>query len=257
MTGKSNPWFAKMNPSVEAPVRLLCFPSSGAGANMYREWEKHLQNVEVYGAQLPGRERRMSERAIDNVHALVENLLVSMRNLRDKPIILFGHSMGALIAYELTCALERQGQRLPEELIVSAFRTPERINRSKQLHTLEYDEFVIELKKYGGTPEAVLSHRETMELLVPTLRADFKIHETYVFPNNKKLATPITALVGDNDHVVPASHMLGWNNHTGGEYQHHVIEGGHFFIHENRGKCLEIIQNSINQSIANELFCAM
>lgn len=253
----NNPWFVKVNADVDAPVRIICLPSSGGGANMYRNWEGNLDNVEIYSVQLPGRERRLSEAPIDNIDALVEALVPEVEKLNDKPLLIFGHSMGALIAYELCCALQRKGSKMPKAVFVSAFRTPERINRNKKLHPLAFDDFIEELKKYGGTPEEILNHRETMELFVPTIRADFKIHETYVFPNHPQLTIPIISFSGTRDHVVPGSHMIGWNNHTSAEYAHHTIEGGHFFIHDNQARVLMVIQDKVNECMADELFAAL
>jgi medium-chain acyl-[acyl-carrier-protein] hydrolase len=253
----TDPWFVKLNPTVEAPVRLLCFPSSGGGSNMYRQWGGKLDNVEIFSAQLPGRERRLREQPLDNIHVLVRELLPAAASLSNKPIILFGHSMGALVAYELACAMEKRNGNFPGTLLVSAFRTPERINRNKKLHPLEYQDFIDELKNYGGTPDEIINHRETMELLVPAIRADFKIHETYVFQGEHKLSMPIISFSGDRDAVVPGSHMIGWNNHTHREHSHHIIEGGHFFIHDNQTKFLAIIQEIVNQSVADELFSAV
>lgn len=249
MKEKVNSWFVRVNPSVvDASVRLICFPHSGAGASVYRKWASELRNVEIYSAQLPGRENRISEKAIENIHVLVEELLAFMNFIEGKPFILFGHSLGALIAYELVCALERRQGPQPKHLIVSAFRAPDCVSLNKQLHNLNADDFVMELKKYGGMSDEILSNLELMELLIPSIRGDFKVHETYKFPQNPELKTSITSIAGDNDNVVTVSQMFGWRNHTSGEYGHHTVSGGHFFIVESRKQCLQIVQSLIDDS---------
>ncbi|MES2673572.1 MAG: alpha/beta fold hydrolase [Pseudomonadota bacterium] len=250
-------WFVKINSDVVAPVRVLCFPSSGGGANVYRPWENQLENVEIYSAQLPGRERRLREPPIESLSALIDCILKEVVALSDKPLILFGHSMGALIAYELAIAMTKRRYRLPVHLIVSAFRSPEKISKSKKLHPLSFDDFIEEIKNYGGTPPQILENRETMELFMPGIRADFKLHETYVFPGNAPLDIPITTFSGGTDHIVPGSNMIGWNNHTTMNYEHHIIQGGHFFVKENPRLIFSVMQDVINNVIAEEMFASL
>jgi len=246
-------WFVKLNRATAAPLRIICFPSSGAGANMYRHWENKLDNVEIYGVLLPGRERRLKEKPIGCLKELVSRLVIEIQYLNDKPYIFLGHSMGTLIAYELARTLKLSNKQQPVHLVASAFRTPERINHNKKLHVLTDSDFIKELKLYGGTPQQILDHRETMELLLPSIRADFKLHETYLHQQNAPLECPITSISGDSDHVVPPDYMVGWQKHTNQRHQHHNISGGHFFINENQNCFLPLIQDVINESLIDIL----
>ena len=250
----NSPWFTTFSLSKpDAPVRLLCLPSSGGGASLYRPWLNGLQNVELHAAMLPGRERRLAEPAIQSMPELVEKLLPQVVKLADRPLVLFGHSMGALVAFELAHALHKAGHPLPMRLIVSAYRSPERVRQTRDLHALPHEAFIDALRVYGGTPEAVLAHEETMELLTPMLRADFKLHETHSFDRHRTVQCPITALAGQSDHIVPASELNGWNQYTtSSDYALHTYPGGHFFIHSAR----EAVLARINADIERDLVAA-
>ncbi|WBS03483.1 alpha/beta fold hydrolase [Pseudoduganella sp. SL102] len=210
-----HPWFTHFSrPAPHAGARLLCLPSSGGGSTLYRPWLGGLEDVELQAALLPGRERRMLEAPVQTMAAMVDGLVPAVTALADRPYFLFGHSMGALIAFELTRALVARAVPLPRRLFVSAFRAPDMPNPKRDLHALPDDEFIDALRDYGGTPEAVLRHRETMDAMLPMLRADFRMHETYRYHAARPLPVPITALAGRADDAVPASQMAGWAKQT-------------------------------------------
>lgn len=240
------PWFTHFaHPIPNAKARLLCFPSSGGGSTLYRPWLGALDDVELHSALLPGRERRLLEPPKQNMDELIEALVPAVTALADRPYFLFGHSMGALIAFELTRALHKRGLSLPHRLFVSAFRSPDRPNPKRELHALPDDQFIDALRDYGGTPEAVLKHRETMDVLMPMLRADFRLHETYRHVPGMPLPVPITALAGRSDLAVPASEMAGWDKHTAAGFDMHHFDGAHFFIHDAHKAVLDLLSDSI------------
>lgn len=249
----NNPWFTNFQRSADAPLRLFCFPYAGGGANLYREWARLLDNVEVVAAQLPGRERRILESPIDGMPDLVAHLVRSMEPLLDKPFFLFGHSMGALLAYELASQMQQLGSPMPHHVFLSAYRSPDRVPRNKQLHGLPDLEFMDELRRYGGTPDELLRNPEARELFLPMLRADFKLHETHVFHERPPLRCPITTLVGTHDRIVTAAEMSGWAEKTASSCRQTTITGGHFFLHESRDKVLCLLQAHINGHIQDEL----
>lgn len=249
----NNQWFTNFQRSAHAPLRLFCFPYAGGGANIYREWTRSLDNVEIVAAQLPGRERRIMESPIDCLPDLVGNLVRAMESLLDKPFFLFGHSMGALIAYELARQLQRRGAPTPRHLFISAYRSPDRASRNKQLHALSDTEFMAKLRRYGGTPGELLRNPEARELFLPMLRADFKLHETHVFRKGPPLLCPITTLVGAHDRIVSATEMRGWAEKTARSCNQTVISGGHFFLYESRNEVFSLLQTHINAAIQAEL----
>ena len=250
-----NPWFTHFSrPVPQAGARLLCLPSSGGGSTLYRPWLGGLDDiepaVELHAALLPGRERRMLEPPVQTMAAMVDGLVPAVAALADKPYFLFGHSMGALIAFELTRALVARGIRPPRRLFVSAFRAPDLPNPKRDLHALPDDEFIDALREYGGTPDAVLRHRETMDVLLPMLRADFRMHETYLYHAARPLEVPITALAGRADAAVPASQMTGWAKQTSAGFALRHFDGAHFFIHDDRDAVLKTLGEAIHEELA-------
>jgi len=239
-----------------APYRLICFPCSGGGANMYRHWQKRLENVEVCAVQLPGRERRMADAPIDNLGELVKQVMPAMESLLDKPYIVFGHSMGGLLGYEIVKQIQKCQLRLPKWLIVYAYRSPEIVNRNKTLHELSDNDFINELRHYGGTPKQVLDHDETMKLVLPTIRADFKIHEKYRFIDEFPVKCPITAIAGCDDNFVPIEDMTPWKNKTNNSFELKTIQAGHFLNPQAENQLLDSIQTRINDFIHEDILLA-
>lgn len=199
---------------------------------MFRPLVEKLSGIEIIAVKLPGREHRFSEPAVSSLTTLIEQLLPATLKLFDKPCVFLGHSMGSLIAFELARALHFNHNICPEKLIVSAFRSPERKNVNKELHTLPDHEFVHELKKYGGTPDALFQDKSLIELLLPMMRADFTLHETYQHQTLPPLPCPIHACYGVTDHLTPFEHMEGWRKHTREQFSHQGFDGGHFYIHD-------------------------
>lgn len=233
----------------QAPARLLCLPGSGSGAAQFRPWCAPLAHVELHAAILPGRERRLQEAPIGNLAELLDRLLPAVAALADRPYFLLGHSMGALIAFELAHALAQRGLPLPRRLFVCGYRSPELPRRNRELHQLSDDDFIEALRGYGGTPEAVLSDRATMDLLLPMIRADFRLHETHQVRHGQPLPVPISAFAGDSDHLVAAADMAGWRNHSSRHFEMQHFPGGHFFVHE----ALEQVATALNRRIQDDL----
>lgn len=250
-------WFTDFNLGGRAPYLLVCFPYSGAGANVFRSWAGALDNADVLAAQLPGRERRIAEPAIGDLDALVAGLLPALIARIDRPYLLFGHSMGALIAYRVALELERRGVQPPKQLIVSGYRSPELGSRNRVLHTLSDSEFIVELQRYGGTPDEVLQHEETMQLLLPMLRADFRIHETYRHAPQPAAQFPIAAFTGMADHLVPGEDMAPWRDKTAAGFEQRLFGGGHFFLLENRDAVLGALQDIVNEHIKDDILLPM
>lgn len=245
MTEEKPQWIVNHKPNDQAPFRMLCIPNSGGGTAMFYDWIGKLDNVEICALALPGRERRIMEPAVDSMSELMDILVPEMESLTDKPLFLFGHSMGALIAYELAHQLPVS----PLHLFVSGYRSPEIKNNNRVLHNLDDNEFVKELRGYGGTPDEVLQHRETMSLLLPMLRADFKLHETYVFRNRGPLNIPVSAFAGASDRIVPPADMALWRNKTVAAFEFHTLSGEHFFIQDSQQELFSLIQARVNDHL--------
>ena len=227
-------WFSTYRLPQHGRMRVFAFPYSGAGALVYSPWARALQDspVDFLGVQLPGRESRLREGCITDLTQLVRVLLPAIKPLLDKPFVFFGHSLGALLAFELCHALHQQGLALPKHLFVSAFRAPDSPNPNPPIRHRSDAELIARLRAYGGTPEAVLAEPELLALLLPIVRADSSLHETYQYQWDKPLPCPITAFTGAADSFVAPQQMEGWSKHTDAAFEQVVYPGGHFFLHD-------------------------
>jgi medium-chain acyl-[acyl-carrier-protein] hydrolase len=210
---------------------LFCFPYAGGGASIYRDWGRRLPgNIETCPVQLPGRETRFREPAFTRVEPLVEALAQSLRPKLDRPFAFFGHSLGALVAFELSRRLQHCHRLQPIRLFVSGCEAPQTRSPGKSLHALPTAEFREELRRLHGTPTAVLENDELMELMLPTLRADFSLWETYVYAASPPLTCPIIALGGLGDDLVSRKELQAWDELTTGQFRLRMFPGDHFFL---------------------------
>jgi medium-chain acyl-[acyl-carrier-protein] hydrolase len=236
-------WLHCAQPRPQARIRLLCFPFAGGGAASFRTWSNYFPpEVEVCTVQLPGRDDRMREKPISDLAVLVEALAAGMASGFKTPFAFFGHSMGALIAYELTRLLRRKGEVLPERLFVSARRAPHLPASEPPCHQLPDDAFVNTLvTRYNGIPKAILAEPELMQLFLPTLRADFTLLETYRYIPEAPISQPITIFGGTNDQLVSRDELSAWKDLTTGPTDVHMMPGSHFFLQTSQAAVLRIV----------------
>ncbi len=229
----ANPWLPYKREHVPARLRLVCLPYAGGGASAYRPWIDALPGVEVLPVQPPGREGRFREPAFDRLPPLVSAIADAIAPIRE-PFALFGHSLGALTAFELAREFRRRGAPMPSMLIVSGRSAAHLPPRFPPLHALPDAEFVAALKQFNGTPAAVLDNAELMQAYLPLLRADFAAHETYRYSDEPSIDLPIAAFTGDNDARVTAAELSAWSQQTTGLYRASVLPGDHFYLTTNR-----------------------
>src|SRR3954453_3800140 len=199
-TADSDPWVVRRAAESSPRLRLFCFPYAGGSAQVFRTWSEALPaDVEVCAVQLPGRERRSSETPIRRAALAVEMLASALSRYLDKTFAMFGHSMGAMLAYEVARRLSAEFGCAPDHLFVSGHRAPHLPSRRRPLHHLADDAFIAGVRALNGTPREVFEHPELVELLLPMLRADFELLETYVELPGPRLSCPITALGGNAD----------------------------------------------------------
>lgn len=244
-TAISSPWIVCHRPNSQASGRLFCFPFACGAALTYRMWGSDLPpEVEVCAIQLPGRESRIREAPFANAKPLVQALSSAILPYLDKPFAFFGHSMGALIAFELTREL-RRGQGLqPFCLFVSSRYAPHLNQPDPPMHNLPDDEFISRLREYGGTPEEILNNAEIMSLLMPTLRADFSVNETYTYLDERPLDCPISAFAGVHDRI--PHHMIEeWKAHTVSEFSLRIYPGDHFYLISSRNRLLRALYQNL------------
>ncbi len=211
-------------------MRLLCLPHAGGTASLYRLWARGLPaGIEVWAAQLPGRETRLSEPPHRRMAPLIDSLVEAVAPAMDRPVVIFGHSLGALIAFELARALRRAGLPSPALLAVSGREEPTVPSRVPGIHEAPEATLISHLKGLQGTPAELLEDRELLELLLPVLRADFELLNTYAFTPAEPLGCSLVALGGARDPVVAPDALEGWAAHTTRFVGPRVFEGGHFY----------------------------
>lgn len=235
-------WAVVPRPNPDPRLRLLCFPYAGGSAATYRTWSDVLPpDIEVQAIQLPGREWRLKEDLYTSVFPLVEDLAGVLKDLFDTPFAFFGHSLGALISFELARELRRRGLPLPERLFLSAHRAPHLPKQLPDIHDGPDEAFVEGLRRLEGTPDELLANEELMELILPALRADFAMAETYACPPEPPLDCPISAFGGLGDEVTDRPKLEPWAEHTTGEFKLRMVPGGHFFVEEARDLILRAV----------------
>lgn len=227
-------WLSIKPRAVASKVRMFCFPYAGGGVRTFRGWEKLFpDNVEVLPVQLPGRERRFSEVPFDNVLDMAPQLVAGLLPFLRPPFAFFGHSMGALIAYELAVRLLPHGLE-PAMLLVSGAGAPTLSRHHNPVHALPGPEFRASLSDIGGTPPEVLNNQELLGIVEPLLRADFKMAETYRPRYAPSLSCPIRAYGGAQDDDVPEAEVCAWQEVTTGIFSSRFFPGGHFYLYTER-----------------------
>lgn len=242
----SQRWILRPRPAPHARLRLFCFPYAGGGASIYRPWPAALPaDVEVLAVQLPGRESRLKDAPFTRLEAMIDALVEALGPLLAPPFVFFGHSMGALISYELARRLRAYGRPGPARLIVSGRGAPQIPDPEPPIHQLPEPVFIARLRKLNGTPEEVFSNPDLFDLVMPLLRADFAVNETYVYTPGPPLDCPISAYGGDRDDKVPQGDLEAWQVQTSRGFKLGMFQGDHFFL---RGA-----QAALLQSVADDL----
>lgn len=243
-----NPWIAYRKPRPAPRVRLYCFPYAGGAASVYRTWIDDLpEEIEVCPVQPPGREGRIREAPITSMDALVAAMDDGLRDELDRgPHAFFGHSLGAVAAYELARRRRDAGREEPVHLFASGHNAPGVPHEDEPIYGLPGPQFRERLRDLEGTPAEVLDHPELMELVEPLLRADFEVNETYRHRPGEPLSCPLTALGGSDDPEVPKRNLEPWERVTSGPFELVILPGNHFFIDgPARGDVLRIVADGL------------
>jgi medium-chain acyl-[acyl-carrier-protein] hydrolase len=230
----------------ECRVRMFLLPHAGGGASSYRLWPALLPaDVDVRPVLLPGREHRFNEPAIDRMDRLLDGLVPAIIPLLNRPYVLFGHSMGACIAHALAHRLADPAQRPPALLILSGRNAPSTPRATPSLHDRPDAEFLDGLRRLGGTPPEVLENQELMDLVMPTLRADFALANTCV-PTSSPLRSPILVIGGADDPETTMAGLAAWTACTIGSTRVVTLPGGHFFTETQRGPLLALLADALH-----------
>ena len=237
----SDRWFLVPRRVRDPRLRLFCFPFAGGSAGTFVGWPAALPgDVELWAAQLPGRATRIGDPAIGDMTLLLDHLEAAMAPALDRPFALFGHSMGAIIIFELVRRLRRQGRRLPSGLIAAGRRAPQ-LPPEEPIHHLGDRQFLDEIHRMGGTPDGVLHEPELVELVLPPLRADFRAIERWTYAPEPPLPVPLFALGGEQDLEVSRAQLEAWRAQTSHAFTAVYFPGGHFFLNTQRQQLLSAV----------------
>lgn len=241
-------WVTCPRPNPQARFRLFCFPYAGGGASLFRTWSDELPSeIEVCPVQLPGRESRFREARYTRLIPLVHILGEVIQPYLILPFAFFGHSMGALLSFELTRYLRRLNAPLPTHVFASAHRAPQLPWPKPPIYDLPSTRFLEELCLLNGMPGEVLENAELIELLLPLLRADFAIAETYAYTEDNPLPCHISAFGGLEDNEVSQEEVAAWRQQTLGTFTLRMLPGDHFFLFKQRAMLLQAVSTDVAQ----------
>jgi medium-chain acyl-[acyl-carrier-protein] hydrolase len=249
MTIKTTPWIVGGRTSPDALCRLFCLPHSGSGAFQFASWKNSLpQALDICPIQLPGRENRLRERPFTRIQIIVENLALELSGYLDRPYMLYGYSLGALVAFELARELRRRKIQAPLSVYALARRAPHLPQHDAPIHHLPDDLFLAEVaRRYGQMPVIIKQDVELMKLLIPVLRADMTALETYIYKEEDPLDCPIYAFGGDSDSMTTAQDLEAWRLHTTRAFELKIFHGDHFFIRNNQQSVFNAIVAKLGQ----------
>ena len=241
-------WFSVPRPVKQPKLRLFCFSYAGGNASTYRDWHEQLpSDVEVCSIQLPGRGARFKEQAFTSLDNLLTALVDEIRPYTEEPYVLFGHSMGAQVAFELARTFRDLGFPEPSCLIVSGRSAPQQKKKNKTpIYKLAEPEFREEIRRLNGTPSKALNNPELMDIVSPILRADFQLIETWNYQPSDPIDVPVLALGGIKDSQVSMDDLEQWKQVTCGPFCLELFSGDHFFINEVKDPLLKTVRQAID-----------
>jgi surfactin synthase thioesterase subunit len=238
-------WIRRLHPRRDPALRLVCLPHAGGSASAFLGLSAEFaDDVEVWAVQYPGRQDRYREPPVERLDALADELLRTLSPQLTQPFAIFGHSMGALLGFELALRLEAAGQR-PERLFASGRRAPGSPHRGKLLHTAHDDDLIAEMRRLSGTNEAVFGNEELLRFALPAMRGDFTALETYEYRPGQPLRCPVTALFADADPLVTAEEAREWGRHTLAGCDVRLYRGGHFYLSEQWSAIADAIRSGV------------
>lgn len=231
-------------------LRLYCFSYAGGSAFNFLPWQPAFDSaIEVCAVQLPGRGGRMTQEPYRSMPELVAGLLPVFAQHNELPFAFFGHSLGGLVAFELARSLALHGLRMPMHLFISGSPAPRHRSSTRQVHRLDDAGLIDVLKDYNGTPPELLENRELLAMVLPTIRADFTVAETYRYRAGRMLDLPITVLAGRLDECSSIEQVHGWQRETTGASRVIWFEGDHFFINSHRNGVLDALNTSMLEAL--------
>ena len=234
-------------------MRLFCFPYAGGSAVIYNQWDEYLQDhIQLFPVELAGRGKRINESCYSSIDEAAEDVIRNIKyRLFDLPFSFFGHSMGGAIAYQVSLKLKEKSYPQPKHIFFSGRGAPHVSRKDKEpFHTMPESQFRDKIMELGGTPKEFFQHPELLEILLPTLRSDFRLswifNQQFTHMNLNPLDCDISVLTGTEDDLLD-SQIKGWANHTTKSCRFYSFEGGHFYINNGiqRVKVIDIINETL------------
>lgn len=235
-------WIRRYRPRPNASVRLVCFPHAGGSAVVFHPWAAAFHpDVEILAVQYPGRQDRLAEPRLEDLPELAKQVLPPLRAaVGDSRYALFGHSMGATLAFEVARRLEAESDAGPELLVASARRAPSR-HRAVLVHQLGDADLTTHIAELSATNSRLMEDPRARAMILPTVRSDLRAIETYRCPPGLALRTPILTIIGDNDRWTTLEEAEAWARHTRGGFELRVLPGGHFYLDEQEAQVRQLV----------------
>ncbi|GMK39952.1 thioesterase [Paenibacillus sp. CCS19] len=241
-------------PKPDAKAILFCLPFAGGSASFYKRWSALLPDIDVVAIQLPGRDERLFEQPFLHVHNLIESLAPQILPMLERPFSFMGYSMGGIIAYELAYYLQNLHGLYSEHLFIGACRSPHSNGWLSLPRSYSDDDIMTKLRDLGGTPKEILEQPELLNIILPTIRADFMLCSNYKpRVNFLKLRSSIHVFGGMQDATVSDQDAAQWAAHTDNRFAYKPYEGGHFFIHDYLSDIVQSIHVSMLANAQNDL----
>jgi surfactin synthase thioesterase subunit len=234
-------WIRRFHPAPQAAVQLVCLAHAGGSASYFFPVSRALSTkADVLAVQYPGRQDRRNERNLETIEELADAVTRQLLGHTDRPLALFGHSMGATLGFEIALRLEQRHGIKPFALFASGRRAPSR-HRDERVHLRDDAGLMAEIQRLNGTTSQVMTNDEILRAALPAIRADYKAAETYRYKPGPRLDAPIHAHIGDQDPKVTVDEARSWQDHTDGHFELHTYRGGHFYLNDHAPRLIDSI----------------
>jgi medium-chain acyl-[acyl-carrier-protein] hydrolase len=246
----SDSYFFRPRPNPTARLRLFCFHHAGGSNTLFHHWRDRLPaHVELLLARLPGHGDRSSETPSKRMSPVVREAAEAMAPYLGEPFALFGHSMGASVAFEVARLVRRGHGVQPSRLLVSSCQAPQCLRFALPTYNLPDPEFIEKLRGLNGTPQPLFDNQRLLLAMLPMIRADVELLQTYEYAADAPLDCPITVFGGLQDHVVKLAGLMGWRKQTTAQAVVHLLPGDHFFLNSFQQTFLELLSDELNQCV--------